>query len=245
MRLRPTGRLRSALAAVVLAAAPALAAPALSAGAQVYDLAVSGIPIGAVTISSAVSGESYEATGTIVPNAFIGALTSYRFDGVARGRLTRDGRVVPVRFSANSSSPRATRRTEIEWRGETPVKVSVEPPRKFAPNPAKVVGALDPVSTAFALLRDNSADAICDVAVYMFDGSRRSRLSLAAPAKAADGTYSCAGTYSQLEGEKHDFSTEAEYPFTLIFAPRGGGMLTLERIETRTRFGPAVVTRRG
>lgn len=242
MRLRP---------AFALAAFAALALVAVSAGApraaegQVYDLAVSGVPIGAVTIRSAESGGAYEAQSTIIPNAFFSALTSYRFDGTAKGRVARDGRVIPARFSADSTSPRATRRTEIEWQGDTPVKVSVTPPRKHAPDPAGVVGALDPVSAGFALLRDNTAAAICDVAVDVFDGSRRSRLTLAGPVAAADGTYSCAGTYAQLEGEKHDFVAEARYPFRLVFAPRGDGMLTLERIETRTRFGPAVVSRRG
>ena len=101
-----------------------------------------------------------------------------------------------------------------------------------------------PVSAGFALLRDNSPDAICNTTIDVFDGSRRSRLSVGKPVAAGDG-YSCAGTYARLEGEAHSLSSQSEYPFTLTFAPAGVGQVRIERIETRTRFGPAVISRRG
>ncbi|MBP7243341.1 DUF3108 domain-containing protein [Amaricoccus sp.] len=241
MPLRP---LRLAAAAAAFLAAGA-ATPAGVAGAQVYDLAISGIPIGTVTLRGEQSGKDYRATGKITPTALISALTSYSFDGVASGVVDGGGKVQPVRFSADSTSPRAARRTEIEWSGATPVKVSVVPPRKHAPDPNGVVGALDPVSASFALLRDAPVERICATSIDVFDGSRRSRLTLGEPVATGDGRFSCAGIYAQLEGEKQSFATEAEYPFTLIFGPGAGEMLQLERIETRTRFGPAVVTRRG
>jgi hypothetical protein len=242
MPLRP---LRIAAVAIALVAAVP-ATPAGVAGAQVYDLAISGIPIGTVTLRSELSGKDYRAAGKITPTALISALTSYSFDGAATGVVDAEGRITPARFSADSTSPRAERRTEIEWRDGAPVKVSVVPPRKHAPDPDGVLGALDPVSASFALLRDAPLGQICATSIDVFDGSRRSRLTLAEPVAAANGRYACAGTYAQLEGERQSFATEAEYPFTLIFAPaEDGETFRLERIETRTRFGPAVVTRRG
>ncbi len=124
------------------------------------------------------------------------------------------------------------------------MRVSVQPPRKHAPDPARVVGALDPVSAGFALLRDNAPENICDVSVDVFDGSRRSRLTVGKPV-AAQGGFVCEGTYARLEGEAHSLSSQSEYPFTLTFAPTGDGQVRIERIETRTRFGPAVISRRG
>lgn len=241
MPLRP---FRLAAAALALLAAGA-ATPAGVAGAQVFDLAISGIPIGTVTLDSQQSGKDYRASGKITPSALISALTSYSFDGAATGVVDGKGAVRPTRFRADSTSPRAARRTEIEWRDGTPVRVSVVPPRKHAPDPDGVVGALDPVSASYALLRDAPLDRICATSVDVFDGSRRSRLTLARPVATSDGRFACAGVYAQLEGERQSFATEAEYPFTLIFAPGEGDMLQLERIETRTRFGPAIVTRRG
>lgn len=236
--------LRASLVATGLAAADAAAAPAQSDSA-VYNLTLSGIPLGTVTLQSEQRGDDYVAASKITPNGFVSAVTGYSFDGRARGKVSAAGKVTPVTFEADSRSPRAKRRTEIEWSGDTPVKVSVVPPRNYAPRPERIVGALDPVSAGFALLRDNAAEAICDVSIDVFDGSRRSRLSLGAPVAGEGGAVTCSGVYAKLEGEAHSFSPQAEYPFSLTFVPGGDGRMRLERIETQTRFGTAVVSRRG
>jgi hypothetical protein len=235
--------LRASLVATGLAAAGA-AAPAQS-GSAVYSLTLSGIPLGTVTLESRQDGGDYVAGSKITPNGFVSAVTGYSFNGQARGKIGASGKVTPLSFEADSRSPRAKRRTEIEWQGDTPVRVSVVPPRNYAPNPDRIVGALDPVSAGFALLRDNSAEAICDTSIDVFDGSRRSRLSLGAPVAQEGGAVTCAGVYAKLEGEAHSFSPQGEYPFTLTFVPATEGRMQLERIETQTRFGTAVVARSG
>jgi hypothetical protein len=213
--------IRLAAGGVALVAAMA-ATPAL-AGSSVYDLSLAGVPLGKITIEAEQSGDSYRAASSIVSTGLVGAFTDYGFEGEATGRLGPDGSVAPERFRAKSISPRAKRRTEIDWQGETPVRVSVEPPRRQEPDPARMVGALDPVSAGFALLRDNT---------------------LGAPVE-GEGTLSCSGTYARLEGESHSLSSQSEYPFTLRFRAREDGLMRLERIETETRFGRAVVARRG
>jgi hypothetical protein len=234
--------LRTNLAGLGLAAAVA-AGPA-AAETSTYDLSISGVHLGTVTLRADLAGSEYRAASKITPNGLVSAVTSYAFDGRARGWVDASGKVSPGTFRAESSSPRAKRKTEIVWQGETPVHVSVVPPRRHAPDPARAVGALDPVSAGFALLRVNAPEAICDTSVDVFDGSRRSRLTVG-KAEAANDGYRCAGTYSQLEGEAHSLSNQSSYPFTLTFVPNGAGKVRLERIETRTRFGPAVVARRG
>ncbi len=234
--------LRAGLGALGLAAATAASAESDSA---TYDLSVSGIPLGTVTLQSEQSDGAYVAGSRITPNGLVSAVTGYAFDGRARGLIDASGRVTPQAFEADSRSPRAKRRTEIEWSGDTPVRVSVEPPRNNAPDPARIVGALDPVSAGFALLRDNAGDALCDTSIDVFDGSRRARLSLGAPVAQGGGAVTCAGVYAKLEGEAHSFSPQGEYPFTLTFAPGDNGRMQLERIETQTRFGTAVVARSG
>jgi hypothetical protein len=229
------------LAAGLGAALPA--SPAL-AGSSVYDLKLAGVRLGEIRIDAEESGESYRAASRIVSTGLVGAFTDYGFVGEATGRLAADGSIAPERFRATSVSPRAERRTEIDWQGTTPVRVSVVPPRSREPDPARMVGALDPVSAGFALLRDNAPENICDASIEVYDGSRRSRLVLGDPVK-GDGTLSCNGTYARLEGEAHSLSSQTEYPFRLVFRPRGDGLMRLDRIETETRFGRAVVARRG
>lgn len=238
-------RFRHALG-VALAALGGLAAGSglAQSDTKTFDLSVSGVRVGTVTLAAEQSGDAYVATSRIAPSTLVGAFTKYAFEGRATGRVDAAGKVTPERFTADSTSPRAVRRTEIDWDGDRPVRVSVEPPRSNPADPSNVEGALDPVSAGFALLRDSDPAGICDASVELYDGSRRSRLSLGKPA-AVDAGFACSGVYARLEGEAHTLSAKSEYPFTVIYAPNGDGRLRLERIETSTRFGPAVIARRG
>jgi hypothetical protein len=144
---------------------------------------------------------------------------------------------------ADSKSPRADRHTEIDWQEGTPTRVLVEPPRSTAPDPARQGGTLDPVSASYVVLRDAPPSDICGTTIDVFDGSRRSRLQLAAPVATEDGV-ACDGAYSRLQGEAHSLSDQREYPFRLFFRPAGADLMALDRIETETRIGLAVVERR-
>lgn len=241
----PISRLRRVGAAAVAATLLAAALPAQAQSKRaVFDLSIAGFRAGTMALSTAQSGDDYAAATSIKAAGLLGVLTDFGFDGQASGRIADEGRLVPRRFTADSQSPRAARHTEIDWEDGLPVRVSVEPPRSTAPDPARQGGTLDPVSAGFAVLRDTTVDALCDTTVDVFDGSRRSRLRLSEPV-ATEGGYFCAGAYSRIEGEAHSMSDQKEYPFRLFFSPNGEGLVQLERLETDTRFGRAVLTRRG
>ena len=208
-----------------------------------FDLTIAGIRLGQVTLQTDENGGSYAAASRIQTAGIVGALADYYFDGRSNGRLTADGGVVPARFVADSRSPRADRHTEIEFKDGSPVRVSVEPPRSSAPDPASQAGTIDPVSAGFAVLRDAPPGEICRTSVDIFDGSRRSRLRLGDPI-AGEGIITCEGTYARVEGEAHTLSSQREFPFRLVFHANGTGLARLHRIETRTSFGTAVLERR-
>ena len=155
----------------------------------------------------------------------MGIFADFFFDGQASGQLAPGGKVVPELFTATSKSPRALRHSRIEWEDGTPVMVSVEPPRSTAPDPAAQSGTLDPVSASVRLLRDAPADEICATTVNVFDGSRLSRLKVAAPVE-KDGRLVCNGTFSRIEGEAHSMAERREFPFSLVFTRTGDGMAT-------------------
>jgi len=209
-----------------------------------FDFYISGIRAGEMTLDIETGDGGYKAASRIEAAGLVGMLVSFYYDGKATGRLNGDGKVVPQRFIANSKSPRAERHTEIDWENGTPTRVSVEPPRKTAPDPAQQGGTLDPISAGVAILRDAAPDEICDASIDVFDGSRRSRLTLSKPV-ARDNAFICAGSYSRIEGEAHTLSSQREYGFEVVFRRNGSGVAQLERIETRTNFGLAVVERRG
>jgi hypothetical protein len=229
-------------AAFVLAIA--LAAAALPARAEEarFDFTIGGIRVGALTLASEEGEGGYSAASRIDTAGVVGMFADFFFDGRSSGTL-RDGRVVPVRYDATSKSPRALRHTRIDWEEGTPVFVSVEPPRSTAPDPAAQTGTLDPVSAGFRLFRPAPADSICDTIIDVFDGSRLSRLKLAAPEWTTTGVV-CNGAFARIEGEAHSMAERNEFPFRLVFSRDGDGLARLDRIEAPTNFGQAVIARR-
>jgi hypothetical protein len=236
--------LPSAPSALALTCALAAAAPgAAGAGGAVFDFYVTGIRLGTMTMELEETDGDYEAASRIETAGLAGALADFYFDGQATGSIDGAGRVVPSRFVANSKSPRAARHTEIEFEDGTPISVSVEPPRSSAPDPATQGGTLDPVSAGYAVLRDRQPEQLCDASVEIFDGSRRSRLAVGPPVRGEDGLV-CAGTYARLEGEEHSLTSDREFAFELHFRENGEGVAQLERVESPTKFGLAVLERR-
>lgn len=223
-----------------------LLAPAAAAGAQarqaVFSLSIAGIPAGRLTLESEREGNAYSAAARVEATGLLGVLADFGYHGTSSGRIDA-GTVVPDRFVADSRSPRGARHTEVDWKDGTPARVSVEPPRDTAPDPAAQGGTLDPVSAGFALLGDTPPERLCNAAVDLYDGSRRSRLVLAEPV-AEEGGYVCAGSYARVEGEEHSMSDQRSFPFRLMFRPTGEGLVALDRIEAPTRFGQAVLERR-
>jgi hypothetical protein len=229
-------------AATVLGLTLALALPARAEQAR-FDLSVAGIRIGSLSMDSDRSGDGYTASSRIETAGIVG-LIDFFFDGTATGTVTRGGTIVPSSYAARSKSPRALRETRIDWEKGTPVFVSVEPPRSSAPEPAAQTGTLDPVSAGYRLLRSGPADEICATTIDVFDGSRRSRLQLAAPEATGDGLV-CEGSFARIEGEAHEMARGNAFPFRIVFSTDGAGLATLQRIEAPTSFGQAVISRRG
>lgn len=216
---------------------------AMAEEAATYDLYIAGIWAGEVRVSSSRDGDRYAAASQITPKGMVSAVARFAFEGEATGRIDADGRLEPIRFLAESRSPRSDRTTLIEFEDGVPVRVSVEPPRSRQPDPASQAGTIDPVSAGYAILSDGTPETICGTTLDLFDGSRRSRLVIDAAAPGDDG-YVCAGTYSRIEGEAHSASGDRDFPFRLVLKADGDGLHRVERIETRTRFGRAVVERR-
>jgi len=230
--------------ALALGLALAVAALPVRAEQATFDFSIAGIRVGALSLVSEQTGDSYSAASRIDTAGIVGIFADFFFDGTSSGTLTREGRVVPVRFDATSKSPRALRHSRIDWERGTPVRVSVEPPRSTAPDPAAQTGTLDPVSAGFRLFRAAPPESICATTVDVFDGSRLSRLKLASPVETTTGIV-CNGTFARIEGEAHSMAERNEFPFRLVFSRTGDGLAQLERIEAPTNFGRAVIARRG
>ncbi len=209
----------------------------------VFDFKIAGIRAGEIAMSGRDEGRSYEANAEVRTAGVVSIFADFFYDGTAKGGVAANGRVVPDSFVASSKSPRDRRETRIEWEQGTPVFVSVEPPRSSSPEPSKQSGTVDPVSASFALLRDGPSDEICRNSVDVFDGSRRSRITLGTPQTDGENLV-CNGSYERLEGEGNSFNTSSSYSFRVVYRKAGAGEARLERIETRTDYGMAALVRK-
>jgi hypothetical protein len=235
-------RFRSLALAAALFGAAAPGPAAATDG--VFGVSIAGLPAGELTLDTSLEGDRYRTVSRISTTGLVGAVARFAFSGEATGRVAGNGTVRPARFVAHSSSSQGDRQTDVAFGDSGPTRVTITPPRRRLPDLERQTGTIDPLSASFLLLRDNEEAEICDKRLDLFDGSRRSLIRLDKPV-AAEGGFTCTGTYARVEGEAHSLSSQREYPFKLVFQPNGDGTLRIERIETRTRFGLAVVERRG
>ena len=208
-----------------------------------FSFSIAGIRVGAASFAFEQSGASYSASTRIDTAGVVGMFTDFFFDGQASGRLASGGKVVPQLFTATSKSPRALRKSRIEWKDGTPVKVSVEPPRDSAPDPAEQGGTLDPVSASLRLLARRAGER-----GLQHDGHGLRRLAgLAAQGGGRrwrrTGGWSAPAPTPASKGEASSMVGAREFPFSITFGRTSDGMATLERIEAPTNFGQAVVAR--
>lgn len=234
---------RSLLLAAALALGSSGAARADSETAT-FDFSVSGIKAGQLTLDMTEDASgAYSARSNIDAGGVVGVFLSFFYHGQSSGRVDGAGKVVPKRFEATSKTLGEVRRSSIDWKNGAPVTVSVVPPRKNMPDPAEQAGTLDPVSAGFAILRDAPAEQLCDRVLLVYDGSRVSRLTLGDRVP-ANGGFTCVGSYARIKGAAHTLSSQREFPFDLVFATGPDGIAQLQRIETSTGFGRAVLQRR-
>jgi len=230
-----TPRLLAVLGLALAVAHPARAEEAI------FDFSIAGFRVGSMTMGADQSGGRYTARSRIDTAGIVGVFADFFFDGTATGSVA-GGTVVPGRYDATSKSPRALRKTEIDWKGGLPVSVSVNPPRSSAPDPAKQGGTLDPVSAGFRLFRTMPIAEVCNATVRVFDGSRLSQLQIEKPVVKGD-ALTCEGAFARVEGEAHSMADLRTFPFSLAFR-KEGDQAVLERIEAPTNYGRAVLARR-
>ncbi len=226
--------------ALLAALAVSAAAPALPAPAQ-YALTLAGLRVGAFTLDGEESGGSYKAAIEFRTSGLAGLL-DYALAGSATGTVEKGGARAPVLFTGRSESPRARRRTRIEWTDGTPSFVAVDPPRAESVDAPETAGSVDPASALLEIGSPLRTDTACGTHLDIFDGSRLVRLDLGAPLAADDGI-ACDGFYTRLGGEPLTPIDPPECPFRLLYRRGPDRRIVLDEIRIPTRFGLALIKR--
>lgn len=238
-------RLTGAVLLALLAAAPG---PAAAADAGTFDVSFAGIRAGTLAYEGSESGGTYETRGSARATGLAGAVFDMRVDAAANGRV--DGNAYRPRHysevTREAGEPTVERRFTYSGAG-VPAVTRTPPrdkPRKHAAPAAAQGGTVDPMTAAFAILRDRDDATACALDISIYDGAVRSRIALNRPTREPD-RLRCDGTYTRVAGfSPEDMSGQTVWPLTLSYVRAPDGAWRVDRLEFPTSFGRARIVRR-
>ncbi len=224
-----------------------LALPAAArADEAVFDFSVRGLRAGTLTFSGAAEGGSYAVTGRLESAGLVGLLRKVRYDGQVEGRV-KGKRFTPARYVERADTGKRQSEAVMEYRGGVPQVKVYNPPRPPGDgglDPARQAGTVDPLTAMFAALRDVPAGQECNLALQLFDGKRRSQVSLGAPRPSGEGI-ACPGEYRRLAGfPAEDMAERARFPFSVFLVPQADGRMRVSEVTLESIYGNARLKRR-
>ncbi len=211
-----------------------------------FDITVRGIKAGVLSYSGDEVGGRYAAAGLVRSAGMASAFVDAQVDVTSRGRV--DGnRYRPAAYTERGQEGDERRVVEYAYRGGAPV-ITRDPPRsrppRHAADPAQQSGTLDPMTTAYAMLRDRPRDLACALRIDLFDGRRRANIRYAEAKPREDGGITCRGEYRRVAGfSPEDLAEKPVWPFTVIYEPQGE-VLRVREVEVPTTFGTLRMRRR-
>ena len=215
----------AAVAAICLAAGNAAADQKDGA---VFDLTLRGIHAGTLSVSGTTEGKSYAAAGVLKSGGLVALIRKVRYDARALGSHA-NGRFTPSRYEEDADTGKRQSQSVMEYRSGIPQVKVYNPPKTPRPgdvDPATQGGTVDPLTAAFAALRDVAREDACDLRLVMFDGRRRSQVVLADPRDTSDGGLVCTGEYRRLEGySAEEMAEKSRFPFRMTYVPLADGRL--------------------
>jgi hypothetical protein len=154
----------------------------------------------------------------------------------------RDDAYTPRRYSGQTNT--GTRESQVKLRFDNgiPTVNSYLPDREkrdYDIEPSEQRGAIDPLTATAVVLMDQPSAQMCNRSIPMFDGRRRSKLTIAPPVIDGDSA-TCAGTYTRLAGfSPEDLQERVNFPFTLMYTRIDADTFRLTSFTTKTTFGSA------
>ncbi|AMY67998.1 DUF3108 domain-containing protein [Frigidibacter mobilis] len=240
---------RPVLAALALALAVPLAplpAAANQKDSAIFDLHLRGLRAGTLAVSGAINGSSYAASGKLQSTGILAAIKRISYDAKVSGSVS-GARFTPRSYHEKADTGRRQSESVMDYRAGVPQLKVYNPPRKPEDqdiDPATQGGTVDPMTAAYAALRDVPEAEACKLNLTLFDGKRRSQVQLSNPVRQGD-RITCTGEYRRLEGfSDRDMAEKTRFPFRLIYHPAQNGVLRVGEVQMDTLYGKGVLKRR-
>ena len=235
--------------AVLVAAMALIASPALLRAEEsgTFDMILFGIRAATLSYAGKIERGRYAASGALRTTGLLSLVSDVGYTAQVQGRY-RNNRFEPRLYRETARDDDGTYSAEMRYRAGVPQ------PKGYSPgsatpqgglNPAGQAGTVDIMTVIFAVLRDQTRDALCDVSVQMFDGVRRGQITLAEPIVKSNGQIDCSGEYRRVEGfSAQQMAERQRFPFTLTYTPQDADQFRVTRVITETTFGRVTIRRR-
>jgi hypothetical protein len=251
MRISRLSVATAMLVALSVPPAPAAAAEGYS-DAALFDLYFGGIWAGTIDLSMTFANDAYRATARGRTEGLVGALYGASFDAEAQGAAPADVAsgpdARPQAFRAAGTFGGDAQSLTITYGALGPQSVAADPPYKPKPyqiEPEDQTGVFDPLAATALLLRERPDGALCGAELDVFDGRRRSRVTLFEPKPGpVAGEILCDAALSRVAGWKAKDMDKPPFAFRLFFARPGDAPARLRRFEVDTGYGMATAVRR-
>lgn len=205
-----------------------------------FDIHVSGIRAGVISIAGEERGGRYAVAGRLESAGVVGAFRNVRYDAKASGAVS-GVKLAPGRYEESFRNGDRRKGKAITYRGGVPA-VTGEDRDEDDLDPATQGGTVDPLSALWGLLRDVPEGKACRFSAAIFDGARRSRVTMGAPQRAGD-RITCAGEYRRVAGYSDRDMRDPDFPFTVTYR-QDGTAWEVARIDMETILGRGTMTRR-
>ena len=233
---------------VLLAAVLAMPSTLMAAQSQshVFNLYIRGFKAGTISTAAKKTATNYALAGSVKPSAFLRLLRDVGFKGTASGRYSGTS-YHPAKYTRNIKTGSDTSTVKMRFRNGRPIVESYLPGREkrsYDIDPAAQRGAIDLLSALHSVFEDTNLAGLCNRTIHMFDGRRRSKLTLSKP-KNSNGNTSCAGKYSRVAGfSPRDMQKRVNFPFTLVYDQLDDETYRLMSFHAETTFGSAKAVRK-
>lgn len=211
-----------------------------------FDVSLAGVRAGILAYSGEEAAGRYTARGSARATGLANAVLDFRMDTVATGRVSgNDYR--PETYRQIGREGDRVRDMSFRYRGGVPI-VRRDPPRElpsYVADPAEQGGTLDPVTTAYAMLRDRPRELMCQLDIVLFDGRRRAAIAYVRLRESENGGLICEGEYRRLAGfTPEELAEKPFWPFTVTYTPLGGDVFRVTEVRIPTTFGAMRMRRR-
>ncbi|RYH08544.1 DUF3108 domain-containing protein [Tropicimonas sp. IMCC6043] len=229
---------------LIVAALLFLSLPACAEDGQ-FSVSLSGIPAGVLAYSGSESGGRYTTRGEAASTGLARGLYPTQVTTVASGRV-EGNRYTPEIYKESTTKKGETKTTAFRYLNGRP-EITKNPPdtrrKSYHADPQGQAGTVDPMTAAYAILRDRPAGLACNLDISPYDGRERTRIRLSGGKREGD-TLTCPGTYSRVAGfSDKDMAERVHWPFTVVYSILPDGTHRVSKVTVPTSLGKLRMTR--